>query len=205
MLVYGAWPVSDLWLHNDYNSSDRACSSTQHYRGQEINQIVTCKPREFCGLLQESGGKSPSVAMVLLYHIRDKGDWYKKLGGECILLDAEKSWVFLHYYSKEHDKEENKQKKILPQAFHFLLNFLCTMTLEVLNSSGSFILWPCKVCRQVYSREKETYWIAVSAVTNLKDQINYLCIIDMQTDQWQNVCNKNFIETILIICIKNWI
>lgn len=92
-------------------------------QGQEVNQTVSCKLREFCGLLQESGGKSPSVAMVLLYHIRDKGDWYKKPGGEGILLKAEKSWVFLHYYSKAHDKEENKQKKNSSTSFPFPAEF----------------------------------------------------------------------------------
>lgn len=37
--------------------------------GQEVNQTVTCIPWEFCRLLQESSGQSPTVAMVLLYHV----------------------------------------------------------------------------------------------------------------------------------------
>lgn len=174
-------------------------------QGQEVNQTVSCKLREFCGLLQENSGKSPSVTMVLLYHIRDKGDWYKKPVERAFFLRLRRAESFSITIVRHMTRKKISRKKILPQAFHFLLNLLCTVTLEALNSSGSFILWPCKVCRQLYSREKETYWIAVSAVTNLKDQMNYLCIIDTQTDQWQNVCNKNFIETILIICIKNWI
>lgn len=42
--------------------------------GQEVNQTVTCIPWEFCKLLQESSGQSPTVAMVLLYHVGDKDD-----------------------------------------------------------------------------------------------------------------------------------
>lgn len=45
--------------------------------GQEVNQTITCIPWGSCGLLHS--GKSPTVAMVLLYHMRDKDD--KKPGG----------------------------------------------------------------------------------------------------------------------------
>lgn len=42
--------------------------------GPEANQTVTCISWESCGFLQESSGKSPSVATVLFYHMRDKDD-----------------------------------------------------------------------------------------------------------------------------------
>lgn len=41
-------------------------------RGWEVNQIVTCIPSETLGLFQERNGKSPTVGMVLLHHMRVK-------------------------------------------------------------------------------------------------------------------------------------
>lgn len=181
MLVYGAWPVSDLWLHNDFYSSDRVCSSTQCYMGTggESDYYL-----HTLGVLwafaQWKVSNSGNGAVVS----HEGQGWYKNQV-ECILLAAEKSCILLHGCSREHDKEENDWKKILLQAFHFLLNFLSTVTWEVLNSSGSFTLCPCKVHRQLYSREKETFWIAVSTVTNLNNQMDY---------QWYWYTNRSMTE-----------
>lgn len=41
-------------------------------------------------------------------------------------------------------------------------------------------------------KEKESYWIAVSVVSNSKDQTDYQCIIDMQTEQWEKCVEQKF-------------
>lgn len=124
--------------------------------GPEANQTVTCISWESCGFLQESSGKSPSVATVLFYHMRDKDDTKSQVESGSF-LQLRRAVSFYITVVGHMARKKITRKRIVPQAFHFLLNFLCTVTQEVLKSSGSFIHWPCKVCRQLYSREKETY------------------------------------------------
>lgn len=123
--------------------------------GQEVNQTVTCLPWESCGLLQEISGKSPTVAMALLCHMRDK-DGTKKQVESAFFSWLRRAVSFYTTVVGLMTRKKRTRKKFLP-AFHFLMNFLCTVSREVLKSSGSFTHCLCKVCRQLYTREKETY------------------------------------------------
>lgn len=103
-------------------------------------------PVGFCRRAVES--LSPTVEMMLLYHMRDKDDT-KNLVESAFFLWLRRAVSFSTTGVGHTTRKKITRENVLPQAFHFLLNFLCTVVWEVLNSSGSFILWPSKVCRQL--------------------------------------------------------